>query len=324
MSKERKRFRLRLKTKGIESYCDFISKLSTDTVFKKKVDKAMFLNFAIVKADTSRDGFFKGLDAIFQEGQIHTESELFYNKYAFYKKNFNEKKLKNSWHIHLKYFEWVPEHLEDNDHVFFPDKKNPGQFIKEVEFKYMAYKLTDVLIKNRGYNTISRSFFLNKELPAYKDYYKATGRKITKGKLAYMTNILSKRDLIYCYRRPNKTNLFVVGKNNPYFQLYNVVTNEDISNLYTTYKIDTTRHYKRQVFGKNLIPEKIEKEFCKKRLAELKASARDEFIMNKIEKENQKISLAYDKKPEYEYKHDEMEEEQIIHRKKILEDFCKK
>ena len=288
MNKKIKRFRLRFKEKRGENYIKFIRTVGADPIFKKRVDKSMFLTFASVKEESDRDMIFKWMDKIFLEGQIHTEWDLFSIKYDFYKKTFNENKLRKSWHIKLKYFEWVTELLEETDYVYLPDKHNPGQFVKEEEFKYLAYKLTDVLIKCRGYNTIARNFFLQKEIPAYKGYYKASGRKITKGKLAHMIQILSKRDIIYCYRRPNKANLFVIGKDNPYFQLYNVVTNEDITNIYTKYNIDTTDHFIRQSFGKKLIPGKIEKEFRKKRLDEVKEKARVEADKRKIEKQEQK------------------------------------
>ena len=288
MNKQTKRFRLKFKENRAESYINFIRKVSTDPIFKRRVDKAIFLNFAIVNKDTSRDAFFKILDKIFIEGQVHSEWDLVSLKYNYYKKKFDENKLRKSWHVKLKYFEWVPELLEEEDYIYFPDKFNSGQCIKEVEFKYLAYKLTEVLIKCRGYNTIARKFFVNKEMPANKGYYKATGRKITKGKLAHITQILSKRDIVYCYRRPNKANLFVIGEENPYFQLYNVVTNEDITNIFTKYNINTTNHFKRQTFGKKLIPGEIEKKIRKKRLDEIKQKARAEDNHKKIEKREHK------------------------------------
>ena len=48
MNKKTKRFRLKFKENRAESYINFIRKVSTDPIFKRRVDKAIFLNFAIV------------------------------------------------------------------------------------------------------------------------------------------------------------------------------------------------------------------------------------------------------------------------------------
>ena len=321
MNKKIKRFGLRFKENGAESLINFIRTISTDPIFKKRVDKAMCLIFASAKEETDRDVIFRWLDKTFIEGQIRTEWDLFNLKYDYYKRKHDKKKMGKSWHIKLKYFEWVTELLEETDYVYFPDKHNTGQFIKEEEFKYLAYKLTEVLIKCRGYNTIARNFFLMKDKPAYKGYCKSTGRKITKGKLPHMTQILSKRGIIYCYRRPNKANLFVVGKNNPYFQLYNVVTNEDITNIHTKYNIDTTDKFIRQTFGKTLIPGKIEKEFRKMRSDKIKEKARAEADKRKIEKLEQKKIDAESDEDEHE---EVVETEQQLKREAIVADFEKR
>lgn len=279
---------LRFKEKGDSSYYEFIRKLSTDSDIKKRFDKGIFLNYAMLGEKFDSKSRYRTFRQIFTSGEMDNINTLFFNKEKHFQKTFNHQKLKNSWYIKPKYFEWVTELLEDGDYVFYPDKYNQGQFIKEEEFKYLAYKLTEVLVKRKGYNTISRNFFVDREKAVYKSYHQATGRKITKGKLAHMTSILSERDIVYCYRRPNKTNLFVIGKKNPYFQLRNIVTNEDISNIYTKYQIDTTGHFIRQTFGKNLIPGKKEKEYCKQRLEARKKKARQEAVQREQEKEKQK------------------------------------
>ena len=321
MKKKTKRFRLRLKEKGAESLINFIRTISTDPVFKKRVDKVMCLMFATYKDDADKDVLFKSLNKIFDEGQVYSNWDLFNLKYDYYKRKHDKTKMCKTWHIKLKYFEWVPELLEETDYVYFPDKHNSGQFIKEEEFKYITYKLTEVIIKCRGYNTIARNFFLMKDKPAYKGYHKATSRRITKGKLAHITQVLSKRGIIYCYRCPNKANLFIVGKNNPYFQLYNVVTNEDITNIYTKYSIDTTDKFIRQTFGKTLIPGKIEKEFRKIRSDKLKEKAKDEAVKMKIEKQEQQKIDAESEEDEHE---EFVEDEQYLMREKIIADFKNK
>ena len=312
---------LSFKEKSTDSCCKFVKMLSIDTKAKKRFDKAIYLYFALIRREKMNIGLLERyLTKTFGSDDVYNKhSNLIMNKYIYYDKTFEVSELKTSWFIKLKHFEWVTDFLEDKDYIFFPDKYNQGQFIKEEEFRFLAFKLTEVLVRKKGYNTITRSFFLNKEKSVYKDYLKHTGRRITRVKLAYMTNVLSERDIVYRYRRPNKANLFVIGNKNPYYQLSFIITDNDISNIYTKYHIDTTDHFIRQSFGKNLIPGKKEKEFRKEKREFRKKNARDKAIQREIDKQERKKLVAFnergisEKEPEVYVKNEAQNEmEQII------------
>ena len=237
----------------------FIQQLSTDPVIKSRIEKAICLMFGV-----------KG--SIPEYGQLHhwvancigydlvgKYDSLIQMKYKYYRQHFNAQKLGKKWLVNYKYFGWVPSLLKDEDYVFFPDKNHPGQYVKEDEFIYMAYKLTELLIDKKGYHTISRSFFLNPTKFVYQDYYQKTGRRLTKAKLAHLNRILTECKIVCAYQRPNKTNLYVIGSESPYYQLCSIVTDDDITTLFMAYKVDVSGQFQEQCQGKHLIPGQREK-----------------------------------------------------------------
>lgn len=288
--------KLRFKESGEVSYIKFIKRLSTDAAIKKRIEKAIFLIFSMMGGKLDNRDFYKILTKIISVDEYSNYQPFISSKYDYCMENFDQKKMKNSWYIKLRHFEWTTELLMDEDYVFFPDKYNPGQFVKEEEFKYLAYKLTELLVHRQGYNTIARRFFLNKNKPFHKQYNKDTGRKMTKGKLAHMNRVLSERDIIYCYKRPNKPNLYVIGKKSPYYELKDVITDNDISNIYATYNIDTTDHFGVQAYKKNLIPGKKEREFKKERLEVRRSLAREKAVKQERQKQEEERLAAFNQR----------------------------
>ena len=251
--------RLKFKTCTKETMLWFIQQLSADPMMKRRIEKIIYL-LSGLKGDIPEYGQLHDWVATIIGYDVVGKYDAFITaKYQYCCQHFNARKLKKKWFVNHTYFGWVPSLLMDEDYVFFPDRNHPGQYVKDEEFIYFAYKLTHLLINKKGYHTVSRSFFLNPSKPVYQEYYKKTGRRLTKAKLSHLNKVMTERKIVCCYQRPNKTNLYVIGSLNPYYQLGSIVSDDDITSIFTTYKVDVSTQFQEQCKGKHLIPGQREK-----------------------------------------------------------------
>lgn len=111
--------------------------------------------------------------------------------------------------------------IRDSDLVI-PDQKN--QKITRDEISYFAFRLTSKVIdnfnkRNTPYADLRRNYFLINGFA--EDYYKSTGRKLNKSKIAAMNRILDKSEIISVIKvspgsQKYHSNRYFLGPNNPY------------------------------------------------------------------------------------------------------------
>lgn len=126
-----------------------------------------------------------------------------------------------------QFFRYLNSLINEEDLFYHVGKKVNKLEIQELQ--YYGYRLTDFLVKNGGYSSCARNYFLT----GFKDRYKQeTGRKVYAHKIAAMNKILNQYHIIDIYNQKKVKNMFVVGKENPYYYMegVSVPTSDEIKN----------------------------------------------------------------------------------------------
>ena len=87
-----------------------------------------------------------------------------------------------------------------------------NQQILRSEFQYLLYRITSGILKNNKDYVIWNRDYIKSFADSYKSF---TGRSINNHKIAHIIKILQKYGYIEIKRRRNKSNLYLLGHNNP-------------------------------------------------------------------------------------------------------------
>lgn len=119
--------------------------------------------------------------------------------------------------VFSQYFRFLHSYIKEED--LFYSFGNKTLKIEIQELQYYLYRLTDLLVKKGGYQSVARKYFMTGFKLSYK---KETGRTIYPNKIAAMNKILNAYKLIQIYNQKKIKNLFVIGENNPYYHIKGV------------------------------------------------------------------------------------------------------
>lgn len=143
--------------------------------------------------------------------------------------------------INLNCFRFIKDSLKEDDLTFMQgkDKKN----IKADELQYYLFRITKKVFTGGGYSSDSRNYYTH---PGFKKEYKTkTNREIGKEKIAEMNKVLNKYDWINIYQQKKTPNLFVMGKQNPFYHIKGIMEPKTIEEI------------ERVIKGKELFPVKM-------------------------------------------------------------------
>ena len=118
----------------------------------------------------------------------------------------------------LECFTHLQEIIEPEDYIYLHGNK---RYLTIKEIKYMIYRITQMIYKSKtGREIIYNNYFNSCGFKS--DYEKNTGKKYGNRKFTNILKVLQKYKYLFVKKNEKKHNIYMIGKNNPYYQLIEV------------------------------------------------------------------------------------------------------
>jgi hypothetical protein len=129
--------------------------------------------------------------------------------------------------INLNCFRFIRESLTEDDLTFMQGKYKKNITVDELQ--YYLFRITKKVFEGGGYTSDARNYYTSN---GFKTEYKVkTNRAINKEKIAEMNKVLNKYDWINIYQKKKTPNLFVMGKQNPFYYMEGIMEPETIKEI---------------------------------------------------------------------------------------------
>jgi len=201
---------------------DMLDKMLPEKLFN---DKTEFYHHVII---TLRQ--FEKTDKTIATYLENTTSDFCKTSFNTVLKKINESTddgLKAVTGINLNCFRFIKEVLTEDDLTFMQGKEKRN--LTADELQYYLFRITKKVFAGGGYSSDARNYYTH---PGLKEEYKAkTNRKIGKEKIAEMNKILNKYDWINIYQQKKTPNLFVIGKQNPFYHVEGIMEPKTVAEI---------------------------------------------------------------------------------------------
>lgn len=117
-----------------------------------------------------------------------------------------------------EYFSRLKDFITPEDLIYIHSHK---RHITLKEIIYIAYRITQKIITYKSGETIIYNNYF--KTPGFKkEYEKFTGKKYTNEKYANILKVLQKHKYLFVAKNSQNNNIYMIGTNNPYYQLSQV------------------------------------------------------------------------------------------------------
>lgn len=185
--------------------------------------------------------------------------------------NSTDDNLKAVTGININCFQFIKDKINEDDLTFLQGKSK--KHLKIEELQYYLFRITKKVFEGGGYSSDARNYFTCEGFK--KDYKTRTNRKIGKEKIAEMNKILNKYDWIKVYWKKNAPNLYVMGKQNPFYYMEGIMEPSTIQEIEQNIKDNERFPVKLPQKDKELKELKKQAKKDKATIAELKKQFRD-------------------------------------------------